>query len=164
MPDPLALYGAAAATFSVGWQVFRERRRLRTHVRIEFEHGSAFLAGSEVLEPRRENRPREYVLTVVIINKGETTEYVSDVLIEPTNDDGFGIALGRGPQGDALLAPRGRFTCEFPLTQFAHDRNLADGFVAKVRLASGVNLMTKRHELLPEVLQDVGEHNARLFG
>jgi hypothetical protein len=160
VPDPLAIYGALGATCSLGWQVWRERRRLRTSVRIDFEHGSNFVYGSQVLGAN-DNAPREYVLSVVVINDGETTEYVRDIGIEIADGRGFGFDFGRG-DGDRVLAPRGRVSHEFRLSDHPDVDLEADGFVALVRLGSGLNLKTGTRRLQPEVLEDLKAHNSRL--
>ena len=158
MPDPLAIYGAVAATCSLGWQVWRERRRLRTRVRIDFEHGSNFVYGSDVLDRNASGR-REYVPTVVVINEGETTEYVRDVGIEIADGRGFGFDFGRG-DGDRVLVPRGRVSHEFRLSEHPDIDLEVDGFVALVRLALGLNLKTETHRLQPEVVDDLMAHNS----
>ena len=151
MLDPLAIYGAGAATVSLGWQIYRERRRLKTTVRIELQHGHGFVEGWPLIGNHPEP-PREYLLTVIVVNDGETTEYVHTIGVETPDGLGFGTDLD-----DRELQPRGRVAVTLRLGN--KDSDLSAGFYLCAELGSGRVIRSGLEHLEMGVVEDVAQHN-----
>jgi hypothetical protein len=157
MTDPLAIYAAIVGTAGLGWQIWREARRLTTDVSVEFEHAAQ---GSRVLvanlsDPDPRPRPIEYELSVVVVNDGETTEYVRDIWIEnPTRTEGCDVSAS---DPDKELVPRGRVVASLRIEGL--DLDLSMGFIAIVRLASGRVIESKVDHLHQHLLDHIATHN-----
>lgn len=157
MPDPLALYAAVVATAGVGWQIYRERRRLKTDLRVEFEHlatpRAVGVMWSGDTDPRPD--PLEYELVLQVINDGETTQHVRELFIEDAAETG-GYSFVDG-DGDKELVPRGRVLARVRTNRFKFDP--AGGFYGHARLASGRVLKSKLTRLDMGIVEHIEGHN-----
>jgi hypothetical protein len=156
----VAIYAAVVGTGSLGWQVYRERRRLRTNVRVEFEHSAQPVNmpmvswGAEPLGPD----PLYSELAVVIINNGETVEWVRSVWIE----DAAGTAgsdLGNEHRGDLELKPRARVFARIDTADLPFDPE--GGFFGIARLASGEEVRSNLSHLDDVILAHITDWNSR---
>jgi len=164
----LALLVAALSLF---WQVVSARARSRTRLRVVVRHGavSQSLNGDQLLaipalglDVRpfvwgvHEGEPLAYVIVVVVINDGETTEAVSDVrVLNHDRRQGAGADDGTGPRG---LPPRDRVTWALRADRLAFD--LADGFFVVLALASGKGAESGPCFLDDGLLDHIAQHNA----
>jgi hypothetical protein len=160
VPDAIAIYAAAVGSGSLGWQVYREINRSRTKIRVEVEHatrprqGPFVVWGGDPVDPRPD--PIEYELTLVVVNDGETTEFVRDLWIHnPSRGEGFDVGLDG--DGDAELAPRSRLFQRFALEGLPVD--LSEGFYGQARLASGRVLQSSPERLDDGLLEHVRGFN-----
>jgi hypothetical protein len=157
MPEPLAIYAAIVGTAGLGWQVWREVRRLRTDIRVEFEHAAKhrqfYVAWAG--DPDTRPEPLQYELTVVVVNDGETTEWVREITIENrARTQGYEFD---NTEGDEQLEPRSRV---FARERVEHmDFDPSDGFVGTARLASGRKIESKLERLNQDILDHIAEHN-----
>jgi hypothetical protein len=156
--DGVAIYAAVVGTGSLGWQVFRERRRLRTIVRVEFEHASR-----PIRSPNAAIGPGEpllslldYELAVVVINDGETAEWVRSISIEDAAGT-HGYDFGHPSGGDQELQPRARTFARLTATDLPFDP--ANGFYGIVHLASGSEVRSKLSHLDDGILEHIAERN-----
>jgi hypothetical protein len=158
VPDALAIYAAAVGTGSIGWQIYRELRRLKTDIRVEFEHASesrqVFVAFGADTDPRP--HPLEYELSIVVVNDGETQEFIRDVGLEQAAG-GTGHDFGEGRTGDRELPPRGRFVEQIRVGHV--DFDFSSGFRATARLASGRVIQSDVTHLDRRLLAHIEEWN-----
>lgn len=159
MPDALAIYAAAVGSASLGWQIYREIRRLKTDLRVEIEHAARprpmYVAFGSDSDPRPE--PLEYELTLVVVNDGETTEYVRDAAIEDaarTAGYDFGDELA-----DKELRPRNRVFAQVRVQDLEFDPS--HGFYGVARLASGREIKSRVERLDNGVLEHIEEWNRK---
>lgn len=107
--DPLAIYAAVVGTVGLGWQIWRETRRTRTNIRVELEHAAMprefYVAFTG--DPDQRSGPVEYVVSVIVVNDGESTEYVRDIWLE-NRARTRGYDFGHDGEHDGELLPRGR--------------------------------------------------------
>jgi hypothetical protein len=156
----VAIYAAVVGTGSLGWQVYRERRRLRTNVRVEFEHSARSVSTPMVSwgdEPPGPD-PLYSELAVVIINNGETVEWVRSVWIEAAAGTA-GTNLSNEHRGDLELKPRARVFARVDTADLPFDPE--DGFYGIVRLASGEEVRSKLSHLDDVILAHITEWNSR---
>ena len=132
------------------WQRQRDLERLQTRVAVEFEHASGPRDREGKLPP-----PIDYVLTVIVRNDGETTEYLSDVFVqEPKPDDAGPVgyhAWSADPGADRELRPRARTAVPVPLEMLRFD--VSQGFVGIARLASGIEIRSELEHLMNDLVE-----------
>jgi len=158
--DPLAIYAAIVGTVGLGWQIWREVRRMSTHVRVELEQSSQVRGGPFVsvgadVDPRPE--PVEYEIAVVVINDGETTEYLRNVWLEnAARTEGYDFRPD--DRSDRELPPRSRIQETVRLPELSLD--LSNGMVGIARLASGRIVESEVEPLDQSILDHIAEFNA----
>lgn len=157
MTDPVAIYAALVGSGSLGWQVWRERNRLSTKIRVEFEHGTPPRPMFVVYAGDTDRRPEplEYELTLVVINDGETTEYVRDAWIEDVAGTGGNHFDDLGDEGQ--LPPRARVSVS--LRTHHVETDFSAGFVGVARLASGRLVQSKVEHLDAHLLEHIETWN-----
>lgn len=155
-------WGAYTAHQARKWQRDREAERRATRVRIEVE---------QLAEPSRAPRvvwlddepvpptPLRHLIKVIVINDGETTEYVRDVALE--NDQGQGLSLIDDENHE--LPPRGRVVADTyvrdPAAGFDFESSPVHGWT---RLASGVQITSEPDVLDTLILDHVKAWNERI--
>jgi len=147
----VAGYAAIVATGSLGWQVYRERRRLRTDIRLSFEHSIERVPPLiEWADAPPKPDKFQYELTLVAINRGETNEYVERMEVRnPQLSDGVELDLA----GDRRLQPRGRVAGRVRLEHTTF--RFGEGFVGVVELAAGDTLTSPVERLDAKLLHEV---------
>lgn len=156
MTTALAIYAAIVGTIGVGWQIWREKQRLRTNLRVEIEHCASAqqgLIGTTSDGPR----PLDYEVVVNVINDGETTEYVRRVSIEDAQES-HGIDLHLRSDPDAELPPRGRTKCSIRLDT-AVGAGWAEGFKGIAWLASGRSVESVVEIFDQDIIEHIEVHN-----
>lgn len=118
----IALYAAIVSTVAVGWQLVEYRLRRRTKIRVELEHAIG-PAGQE------EGESYDYLVSVLAINDGGSTEYVQSAGLEAPGGYGVGMNI------EQELPPRQRIATSFSEAEFPE--GFSQGFQGKVTLASG---------------------------
>jgi hypothetical protein len=161
----LGLSGWASLTAHRGsvWQRKRDEETRLTRVQLEFVHsGWPATAGGGILAsdagaPSSGLATIFYSVALLIINVGETTEYISAAFLEqwgqPENHSGLRIF---GNEGHELfdpyeLRPRARLSVPVDLEPDSIEW-MRCGFTAAVWLASGVKLRSDVEHLVPELL------------
>jgi hypothetical protein len=172
VPDPLAIYASLVGTGSLGWQVWREHQRLSTDVRVEFEHSAHprqlfVMVGNG---PDRRPGPLEYELGLVVVNHGQTTEYVRHTFVRNAAET-EGFDFGDMDEGDKELPPRGRVFSRVRPAELSPERvfgptipdrfsvDLSEGFYGYARLGSGRIVRSKLEHLDPEITRHIAEWN-----
>jgi hypothetical protein len=157
--DALAIYAAVVGSVGLGWQIWREVRRTRTDIRVEIEHAAKqrrfFVVVPDDPDPRPE--PLEYEVSVVVVNDGETTEYVRGIYLE-SRARTEGYHFGNAGEGDQVLRPRSRIADSVRLNEL--DFDASRGVVGIVELASGRSIESKLEMLNQNTLDHIAEWNA----
>jgi len=153
----VAIYAGAVGTGSLGWQIYRERRRLRIDVGVEFEHSAEPVRAPMVSwgeDPKRD--PIESQLTLIVVNRGETIEWVRSVWIEDAAETaGYDFEDRMG--GDKELKPRARVLARVAIDDLPFDPS--GGFYGNVRLASGQLVRSQLQHLDEVILEHVADWN-----
>jgi hypothetical protein len=113
------------------WQRERDEERRATRVRVDFTHRYS---------PGGPDRERLYTVTLWAINDGESTEYVTEAVLEQPVERPHGVIVFghlRDEDEPLELRPRGtlRLSADLDSDDIAAFR---DGFVGVVSLGSGV--------------------------
>lgn len=141
------------------WQRRRDEESRQTRARIEFEHEQheqpwIVFAG----DPDPRPSPRDYLLRMVVINSGETTEYVRDVFVDLPSGP---LRIDKvGGSGDSQLVPRGRVVAEMPIAMGSL-RQFGAGFRGRALLASGAQILSEDSHLDGALIAALESHNAR---
>jgi hypothetical protein len=133
----------------------REEERDATKITISFGHVTAFKNFPRILSLDRPIPPDPmfYELAVNVINGGATTEFVKTLWIE-SGEDGIDLS----PENDIELQPHERWVRtldvnELPVGAAEH------GFVAKVHLANGDEIVGQREVLVNGLRETAETHN-----
>lgn len=162
------------ASGSLGWQILESRRRRTSRVDVEVHHVALSegvpdpelvsvpalgLDARHTVWPAADGERLTYVLAVVAVNHGETTESVEDLRV--VSLDGT-MASGASQGGDAQpLPPRDRVTWAFRPARAEWD--MANGFYAIARLGTS-EVVTGPHHLDRELAQLIDQHNESIGG
>jgi hypothetical protein len=166
----VAWLALGVAALSLAWQLYGAWQRSRTKIRVVVRHTAApeSLEGPALLSipslgldfrpgvwlPDEDER-LAYVLVVVVINDGDTTEYVHDIrVIDPSRRLGAGADDGTGPRE---LLPRNRLTWPFRPDRLFFDAD--KGFTVSVALGSHREIETTMQFLADELLAEIDAHN-----
>jgi hypothetical protein len=127
-------------------------------LRVKFEHAAnpspVFVMISSDPDPRP--CPIGYELSVVVVNNGETTEYVRDIWVQnATRTEGCDVDKS---DTDKTLVPRGRVAASLRIDDI--DLDFSKGFIAIVRLASGRLIESKVDHLDKDLLEHIAAHNS----
>jgi hypothetical protein len=168
----IAWLALAVAVAALAWQILDASRRRRRHIDVRVRHlalpasvtdgpelvavPAIGLAEGVAIWPAME--PLSYVVAIVVVNDGESTEYVEDVRIRNLDETrGSGASDGRGTRE---LRPRERVTWAFRPERAVFD--LRHGFHVSAVVASGRPIDSGPHFLDDDLRKSIGDHNAEL--
>ncbi len=170
MPDPyiavaakdaITLYAAVVATVALGWQVFTELRRRRPNLEVQVRHAGPWgrmmveHESSTVTEGRM-RVPEEYELHIVVINKGETPQYVDAITLEPPTSPGQRPDPPYWHEDlDAKIEPNAQLKRVIPVSKLSTGEGSAAGlrFVAYAMTASGKRVDAFPDEVTPDFVR-----------
>ena len=167
----LAVAGWAAWTSHRAreWQRERDRERQATRVTVTVEHA---VERARITDYRIESLGGpapppmpdvfEYVLTVVVRNDGEASEFVRALYLQQPGGDHEqpeGVDLTLPGEGDHELPPRGRVTSRIRIRAIPFD--VGGGFVAIAHLASDEWVRSEVEHLIDDLRDDVERLNER---
>jgi hypothetical protein len=159
----LAGWAAVTAEQARAWQRRRDEEQRETRVLVEFVHSTGpqrpwpMVATGALVSP---SAPIRYTVTLVVINAGETTEYVAAAFFEPSSEvadrPGLRVYGDEGFEGSTPyeLPPRARLNV--PIDLGANEIEwMRGGFVAEVWLGSGARIESPVEHLHDDLLQNL---------
>lgn len=159
----VSAWAGVTAERARAWQRRRDEEARETRVLVEFVHSTGpeqgwpmFAVGDQVSPPA----PTRYTVTLVVVNAGETTEYIAAAFFyPPTIEDGgpFLPAYGDEGPGGSLpheLRPRARLTVPVQLDAEAIEW-MRGGFIAEVWLGSGARVRSEVEYLVDDLLANL---------
>lgn len=129
----VAFYSAFLATRTSRWQRRRDEEKLRSDITIGLAERRGLGGGGELIIG--ETRLTEHVLTVRVMNGGESPEYVREVHLETERPQPLTVKV-RPPKGTTEVRPRDEATFALELTG-SQAFPWSEPFVAVVELANG---------------------------
>lgn len=159
----IAGYAALVATASLGWQVYVRRQQRKPNVLLTVRHAGPF---GRMMVQSSEHPPRpdegtmpvhaEYVLDIVVVNRGETTEVVEAIGVDPVLPESGGRP---DPplwfhERNEQLAPGDAIKHTVPVSQLIPGASAAGvEFVAYAALASGLRVEAPPDRVEPDFVR-----------
>lgn len=137
----ISLYGAVLATRTHRWQQSLEQERLSTKVSVTASEHSSLGDGPLIIG---ETIAREHLLTVRVLNGGESPEYVRTIELESEREQALTVWV-RSAHGTVEVRPRDETSFGFELTG-------AQGFPWDERMRLVVTL-ANRHEVTSDYFE-----------
>lgn len=176
MDVDVAWVALGVAVLSLAWQIIDAWQRRRTNVAVDVRHlavpanspdgpnlldvPAVGLDDRPVVWSLDPEEPLTYVVTVVAVNRGETTESVADLRVfDLARRTAAGASDGTGARE---LPPRDRVTWAFRVDGLSFDAR--EGFIAEAVLGSGKVVRSGPHRLDDDLLDEIREGNRRRRG